>query len=90
MPAIIARSILRHSTARSIVAAAAMAWVTLLGTPNAMAQGLPPLAKELVPAQTALILIDFNIRSPIPMVEIIAPSKRSLKKSTCSTERSNW
>ena len=60
MPAIIARSILRHSTARSIAVAAAMACVTLLGTPNAMAQGLPPLAKELVPAQTALILIDFQ------------------------------
>ena len=46
--------------ARSMLGAAAIASLILLGAARANAQGLPPLAKELNPAQTALILIDFQ------------------------------
>src|SRR5271167_4496072 len=60
MPPTNTSSVLRNFTARFVTAAAAIACIGLLGASNAMAQGLPPLAKELVPAQTALILIDFQ------------------------------
>src|SRR5258707_12957261 len=45
---------------RSMLRAAAIASLILLGAANSNAQGLPPLAKELNPAQTALILVDFQ------------------------------
>jgi nicotinamidase-related amidase len=49
---------LRHW--QPMLSAVAIAALILLGAANANAQGLPPLAKELNPAQTALILVDFQ------------------------------
>ena len=47
-------------TARSTFNAAALAAFVLLGASNVNAQGLPPLDKVLNPAETALILVDFQ------------------------------
>jgi ureidoacrylate peracid hydrolase len=49
-----------NMNARLMLRAAATASVVLLSGANAHGQGLPPLAKELNPAQTALILVDFQ------------------------------
>ena len=46
--------------ARAMVGAAAITAMILFGAASANGQGLPPLAKELNPAQTALILVDFQ------------------------------
>ena len=43
-----------------MLGATAMTAMILLGAASATGQGLPPLAKELNPAQTALILVDFQ------------------------------
>ncbi len=51
---------IQNTTARSMLGAAATASIVLLGAASANAQGLPPLAKELNPAQSALILVDFQ------------------------------
>ena len=40
--------------------AVALASFVMLGAASANAQGLPPLAKQLNPAETALILVDFQ------------------------------
>src|SRR5712692_901476 len=53
-------SALHNMNARSMLGAAAIASLILLGAASANGQGLPPLAKELNPAQTALILVDFQ------------------------------
>ena len=66
---------LHNFTARS-VAAVAIACTALLGASSAMAQGLPPLAKELNPAQTALILIDFQY----PFTNLDGANHRAVKK----------
>jgi ureidoacrylate peracid hydrolase len=47
-------------TGRSTFNAAALAAFVLLGASNVNAQGLPPLDKVLNPAETALILVDFQ------------------------------
>jgi ureidoacrylate peracid hydrolase len=53
-------SALHNWKTRSMLGAAAIAASTLLGAASSNAQGLPPLEKELNPAQTALILVDFQ------------------------------
>jgi ureidoacrylate peracid hydrolase len=45
---------------RSMLNAVAFASFALLGTGNSNAQSLPPLAKQLNPAETAIILVDFQ------------------------------
>ena len=47
-------------TGRSTFNAAALAAFVLLGASSVHAQGLPPLDKVLNPAETALILVDFQ------------------------------
>jgi ureidoacrylate peracid hydrolase len=54
------RYALQNLTARSMLAAVAVSSFVLFGAATANAQGLPPLAKELNPAETALILVDFQ------------------------------
>src|ERR1700724_1951812 len=54
------RSAFHNSTGRSMLKAAALAAFVLLGGSNVNAQGLPPLDKVLNPAETALILVDFQ------------------------------
>src|SRR5271155_4908217 len=76
MAFITSRSLLHNFTARSAAVAAAIACTALIGAPSAMAQGLPPLAKELNPAQTALILIDFQY----PFVNPDGANHRAVKK----------
>jgi hypothetical protein len=46
--------------ARAMVGAAAITAMILFGAASANGQGLPPVAKELNPAQTALVLVDFQ------------------------------
>src|SRR2546427_4427479 len=65
---------LHHS--QSTLSAAAIAALILLGAANANAQGLPPLAKELNPAQTALILVDFQY----PFTSPDGANHRNVKK----------
>ena len=73
-----------HATARSArrrlalplsLAAAAIAAFALLGA-SASAQGLPPLAKTLNPAETALVLIDFQY----PFTSPEGANNRAVKK----------
>jgi len=54
------RSTSHHLPVRSILKAAAVVSFFVIGAPHANAQGLPPLAKQLNPAETALILVDFQ------------------------------
>lgn len=54
------RSNLHGFTARSMAMMGAVAALVLFGATASQAQGLPPLAKELNPAETALILVDFQ------------------------------
>jgi ureidoacrylate peracid hydrolase len=61
---------------RAMLAAAAIASLMLLGAASANAQGLPPLAKELNPAQTALILVDFQY----PFTSPDGANNRNVKK----------
>ncbi len=67
---------LHDFSARPVAAAAAIVCTALLGASSAMAQGLPPLAKELNPAQTALILIDFQY----PFTSPDGANHRAVKK----------
>jgi len=76
MPFIKSRSFLHNFTAGSVAVAAAIACTAALGASSAMAQGLAPLAKELNPAQTALILIDFQY----PFVNPDGANYRAVKK----------
>ncbi len=54
------RSAFHDLTGRPTFNAAALAAFVLLGAANVNAQGLPPLDKVLNPAETALILVDFQ------------------------------
>jgi hypothetical protein len=54
------RSVFHDLTGRSTFNAAALAAFVLLGASSVNAQGLPPLDKVLNPAETALILVDFQ------------------------------
>jgi nicotinamidase-related amidase len=49
-----------HPDMRSMLNAIAFASVALLAAGSANAQSLPPLAKQLNPAETAIILVDFQ------------------------------
>jgi len=53
-------SAFRDLTRRSTFSVAALATFVLFGASNVNAQGLPPLDKVLNPAETALILVDFQ------------------------------
>jgi ureidoacrylate peracid hydrolase len=67
----------RHDMkARSGLGAAAIAALILLGGAYANGQGLPALAKELNPAQTALILVDFQY----PFTSPDGANHRNVKK----------
>jgi nicotinamidase-related amidase len=69
-------SSLRNMKARSARGAAAIAALILLGGASANGQGLPPLAKELNSAQTALILVDFQY----PFTNPDGANHRNVKK----------
>jgi ureidoacrylate peracid hydrolase len=60
MPRISLRSAFHDLSGRSTFGAAAVAAFVLLGASNVNAQGLPALDKVLNPAETALILVDFQ------------------------------
>ena len=62
--------------ARAIVGAVAIAAMALFNAASANGQGLPPLAKELSPAQTALILVDFQY----PFTSTDGANHRNVKK----------
>src|SRR5438445_8459091 len=69
-------SALHDLQVRPMLGAAAIAALILLAAANANAQGLPPLAKELNPAQTALILVDFQY----PFTSPDGANHRNVKK----------
>jgi len=69
-------SALHNLPTRSMLAAAVIAAAMLLGAAATNAQGLPPLAKELNPAQTALILVDFQY----PFTSPDGANHRNVKK----------
>jgi ureidoacrylate peracid hydrolase len=49
-----------YPSARSMLTAAGLVLFVLLGAGSANAQSLPPLSKQLNPAETAIILVDFQ------------------------------
>ena len=76
MPRISLRSAFHDLTGRSTFNAAAVAAFVLFGASNGNAQGLPALAKDLNPAETALVLVDFQY----PFTNPAGANYRNVKK----------
>ena len=73
------RTIFSRASAQRFILAAAL--LSLAGTPTVMAQKLPPLAKHLDPAHTAIILVDFQNNFAAPEGEHFPAYKKIFEET---------